>query len=136
MARMILAVLAGVIAGGIVTGVLEALGHMAMPLPEGLIPEDLNDREALNAALAQVPDANRVAVIAAWAGGALMAGWVTTTLARRHHLALALVAGGGLLFAGLSNLILIPSPLWMWAFGLAVFLPMAWLGYRLAGKRR
>lgn len=135
MVRMILALLAGVIAGGIVTGVLEALGHMAMPLPEGLLPEDVSDREALNAALAQVPDANRVAVIAAWGGGALMAGWVTTTLARRHHLALAMVAGGGLLFAGLSNLIFIPSPLWMWAFGLAVFLPMAWLGYRLAGKR-
>ncbi|MDF1767546.1 hypothetical protein [Maricaulis sp.] len=135
MIRMILAVLAGVIAGGVATGLLEALGHVALPLPDGLIPEDLNDREALNAALAQVPDANRVAVIAAWAGGALVAGWLTTTLARRHHLALALVAGGGLLFAGLSNLIFIPSPLWMWAFGLAVFLPMAWLGYRLAGKR-
>ena len=46
-----------------------------------------------------------------------------------------MLAGGGLLFAGLTNLIYTPSPLWMWALGLAVFLPMAWLGYRLAPKR-
>jgi len=135
MIRTILAVLGGVIAGGVVTGLLEALGHLALPLPEGLLPEDLTDRDALNAALARVPAANRLAVVAAWAGGALMAGWVTTVLARSNHLALAMLAGGGLLFAGLTNLIYIPSPLWMWGLGLAVFLPMSWLGHRLAPKR-
>ena len=65
---MILAVLAGVIAGGVATGLLEALGHVALPLPDGLIPEDLNDREALNAALAPVPDADRVPGTGARAG--------------------------------------------------------------------
>ncbi|WP_291845234.1 hypothetical protein [Maricaulis sp.] len=135
MIRIILAVLAGVIVGGVVTGLLEVLGHLALPLPDGLLPDDLSDREALNAALAGIPAANRLAVIAAWGGGALMAGWVTTFLARSHHLALAMLAGGGLLFAGLSNLIFIPSPLWMWVLGLAVFLPMVWLGHRLAPIR-
>lgn len=136
MIRIILSVLAGVIIGGIVTGLLEAVGHIALPLPDGLLPEDMSDADALRAAMAEVPDINRMAVVAAWAGGALAAGWVTSAVARSYHLALSMMAGGGLLFAGLSNLIFIPSPLWMWAAGLAVFLPMAWLGYRLAPIRR
>ncbi len=136
MTRIILSVLAGVIVGGIVTGLLEAAGHVAFPLPEGLLPDDLGDTEAMRAAMAHVPDINRMAVVAAWAGGALAAGWVTSSLARAHHLALSMMAGGGLLFAGLSNLIVVPSPLWMWVAGLAVFLPMTWLGHRLAPIRR
>jgi hypothetical protein len=135
MLRIILAVFGGVIAGGVATALLEALGYVAFPLPEGLFPTDLSDGDAVRAALAAVPDINRLAVVAAWGGGALVAGFVTTLLARSSHQALAMLAGGGLLFAGLSNLIYTPSPLWMWALGLAVFLPMAWLGYRLAPKR-
>lgn len=135
MLRIILAVFGGVIAGGVATALLEALGYVAFPLPEGLFPTDLSDGDAVRAALAAVPDINRLAVVAAWGGGALVAGFVTTLLARSSHQALAMLAGGGLLFAGLTNLIYTLSPLWMWALGLAVFLPMAWLGYRLAPKR-
>ena len=134
MIRSILAVIAGVVAGGVVVGLLEVLGHRLFPLPDDLLQE-LADPERFREAAARIPDINRLAVIAAWAGGALAAGAVTAFVARRFHTGLALIAGGGLLFAGLNNLILIPSPLWMWALGLAVFLPMAWLGARLVPHR-
>ena len=96
---------------------------------------DPSDPEAFRASLAEVPDINRLAVVLAWGVGALIAGFVTALVARRWHITLALVAGGGLLFAGLTNLILFPSPFWMWIFGLAIFLPAAWLGAKLAPKR-
>ncbi|WP_300545296.1 hypothetical protein [Maricaulis sp.] len=134
MLRNILAVIAGIVAGGIGVGVFEWLGHMAFPLQPALMAQ-LSDPETFREAAAQVPDINRLAVVAAWALGALVAGAVTAFVARRRHTGLALIAGGGLLFAGLSNLIMIPSPLWMWALGLAVFMPMAWLGARLVPHR-
>lgn len=134
MIRSIVAVTAGVVAGGVAVGLLEALGHGLFPLPAELLAE-LSDPDRFREAAARIPDVNRLAVVTAWAGGSLIAGAVTTFLARRHHTGLALIAGGGLLFAGLSNLILIPSPLWMWALGLAVFLPVAWLGARLVPHR-
>ncbi|MHA6288188.1 hypothetical protein [Maricaulis sp. CAU 1757] len=129
MFRSILAVLLGVVAGGVATGLLEYAGHVLLPLPDGVVldperPQTFRD----------VPDINRLAVVLAWGGAAVVAGFVTALVAGQRHVFLALITGGGLLFAGLTNLILIPSPFWMWVFGLTIFLPAAWLGARLAPR--
>lgn len=134
MLRTILAVIAGVIAGGVATALFEALGHWLYPLPEGLVL-DPSDPEGFRANLAAVPDINRLAVVLAWGGGAFVAGFVTAAVATARHIPLALITGGGLLFAGVTNLILVPSPFWMWVFGVAIFLPAAWAGAKLAPKR-
>lgn len=123
--RSFLAVLVGVLAGGLVIAAVEALGHAAFPLPAGADPQHLQPGD--------VPLPAFVAVLVAWALGAFVGGWVAAAVATRTA---AIVVGGILMLAGLANLVAIPSPLWFWVIGLLVFVPSALLGSRLAGPTR
>ncbi len=130
MLRNILAGIAGVIAGGLAVFALETLGHIIFPLPEG-IEIDPMDMESVRAAASQIPAINKLAVVIAWFGGAVVAGWVASLVSQSGKLLVPLICGGILMLGGLANLISIPSPIWMWVLGLAAFLPGAWLGTRL-----
>lgn len=130
MLRNILAGIAGVIAGGLAVFALETLGHIIFPLPEG-VEIDPMDMESVRAAASQIPAINKLAVVIAWFGGAVVAGWVASLVTQSGKLLVPLICGGILMLAGLANLISIPSPIWMWVLGLAAFLPGAWLGARL-----
>lgn len=130
MLRSILAGVAGVVAGGVVVFALESLGHVVFPLPEGL-EIDPTSMESIRAAAPQIPAINKLAVVIAWFGGAVAAGWTASLVARSRDLLIPLICGGFLMLGGLVNLINIPSPIWMWVLGLAAFLPGAWLGTRL-----
>ena len=122
--RKILSVIAGVVAGGIVVGLVEALGHTAFPIREGVDFQQLKPGD--------IPIPAMVAVLVAWALGSLVGGWVA---ARKAGMAPALSVGAILMAAGIVNMVTIPSPLWFWVGGLAVFLPFAYLGAKLAARR-
>jgi hypothetical protein len=70
-------------------------------------------------------------VIVGWAVGAFVAGFTATKIARAGY-GPAVVAGLLLMGAGLMMVIMIPSPVWFWVFGLGQFVPMALLGFRVA----
>ncbi|MDX1984226.1 MAG: hypothetical protein SFV51_28380 [Bryobacteraceae bacterium] len=130
MLRTVLASLAGILAGGLVVGVVETAGHMIFPPPAGV---DVSNTESLAALMSQIPVGAKLLVVLAWALGSLAAGWVAAKISRGAPLLPALIAGAGLLAGGAYTLFTIPHPLWMMAAGLLLPLPMAWLGSKAHG---
>lgn len=129
MLKKLLGILAGMVAGGLTVGIVESVGHMIFPPPAGV---NAADPEALATIMDQIPVGAKLAVIAAWAAGSLVAGWVAAKIAAPAGMLPALVAGAVLLAGGLYSLVTIPHPVWMAALGILVPLPMAWAGARLA----
>lgn len=136
--RSLLPYLAGLMAMGLVSFAIEALGHRLFPpSPEMaraiqlLQAGDPAGIEAMRAALPTVPAASFVCVLVAWILGAVAMVWVAVAVAanrtgnrtaedcRRKGLRMGIV----LMLACASNLISLPHPVWMWPAGL--LLPFA-----------
>lgn len=133
--RNILAVLAGLVAGGVVNMALIQLGGILMPPPEGV---DVNDINSINAHIGEYSVAQLLAPFLAHALGALVGAFVAARLAVSRHMVLALLIGGLNLVGGAMAVSMIPnSPTWFNMLDLGVaYLPMAWLGGRLGMRGR
>ena len=109
MLRIILGVLIGVIAGGLVIALVESAGHMIFPPPEGV---NLKDPEELKSIMQEIPVGAKAAVLVAWGLGVFAGGVVARVISRRAVYAAWVVAG--VLFAGAAwTMVMIPHPLWM-----------------------
>lgn len=135
MLRTVMAVVAGMVALVLVVALVEMLGHVVYPPPPNV---DMTDPDQLNAMIGQLPTGALVSVVMAWALGSLAGGFVAHRVANRHRLMAALIVGGIMLALVIANLLMIPHPAWMTVAGLALPLPLAWLGARIAalGSRR
>jgi hypothetical protein len=133
MVKNLLAVVAGVIVGGLMVAVMEIIGHSLFPPPPGL---DASNPASLAKLMEQVPMGAKLSVVVAWAVGSLAAGFVAGKLASFNGSTMALIAGGVLLCAGGYTMIAIPHPVWMVIAGLLVPLPSAYAGWRLTAKSR
>lgn len=131
MLRSVGAIVLALIVGFVVIMAIELTGTWLFPLPPGVDPMD---SEALSAAIeaGQVPLGGMVFVVLAYALGSLVAGWVAARVAATSKMRHALIVGGILMVLGIINLFAIPHPLWMTIATLVVFLPLAYLGGRLA----
>ena len=131
MGRSVLAVLVGVVLAGIVTLVIEALGHLVFPPPEGMDP---GDPESIRAFMDQLSVGSLLSVLVAWALGTVAGAWIASRIARRAHLTHGMIVGFLMLAGGIFNLATIPHPMWMTIAGVLLFLPSAYLGTRIAGR--
>ncbi|MBK8498032.1 MAG: hypothetical protein IPL52_04255 [Flavobacteriales bacterium] len=129
--RNILAFLAGLIAGGLANMGLILLGAALLPPPAGV---DVNDVASINAHIHEYSFIQLFVPFLAHALGALAGGFVVAKLAASRKMLLALVIGGLNLFGGIMAVRMIPNaPMWFDALDLvAAYLPMAWLGAKLA----
>ena len=125
-----LSVLAGVIAGGITVGIVESLGHLIWPPPEGT---DLTNPEALAAIMDTIPTAAIAAVLVAWVCGAIVGGFTAGKIAKDPGYLPSIFAGAILMLLGVITMIAIPHPIWMWVLGIALPVPAAFYGGKLAG---
>ena len=128
MIRALLAVIAGIAVayGGI--AVLQSIGHQMYPPPEGVDPAD---REAFAEVVRQMPVPALLLVLLAYAVGTFFGAWLAARIAGRPFP--ALLVGGVMMLAGISNLAVIPHPLWFMVLSVLVFVPSAWLASRVAG---
>lgn len=122
--RMFLAGLAGVVTGGAVVGVIEAVGHMVYA---PATPADLSTREAMAAFVRTLPVGAFLFVLAAYVAGTAAGGYIATLVARRHAARFAWVVGSLILVGAVVNFFAIPHPAWfvvatMVAVPLAAFL--------------
>jgi pimeloyl-ACP methyl ester carboxylesterase len=121
---MFLAGLAGVVTGGAVVGVIEAVGHMVYA---PATPADLSTREAMAAFVRTLPVGAFLFVLAAYVAGTAAGGYIATLVARRHAARFAWVVGSLILVGAVVNFFAIPHPAWfvvatMVAVPLAAFL--------------
>ncbi|ALR30718.1 hypothetical protein ATE47_09340 [Chryseobacterium sp. IHB B 17019] len=128
MIRRISAVVGGLVAGSICVGAVEWLGHKLYPLPAGIKPDDV---EAFKEYVATAPFMALLFVILAYAVGALVAGFISTKIANDGKSRSAVICGALFLAATIYNMVVLPTPIWFWVLGIAVW-GLVWVGYKLA----
>ena len=131
--RSLGAVLVGAIVAVIAITAIEAVNHAVYPLPDGF---DSNDPEALKAAMTRMPLGAKIFVLVGWGSGTLLGAWVAARLASRFRLLHGMVVGVLFLASGIACMVMIPSPVWFWIAGVALFLPAAYVGGKLARTGR
>lgn len=128
--RNILAVIAGVIIGSIVNMALVNAGPMLIQPPEGV---DITSFEGLKASMHLFQPKHFLFPWLAHAMGTLVGAFLAAKIAGSHQRTLALVVGVLFLIGGILNVVMLPSPLWFTLVDvLLAYLPMAWLGAKLA----
>ena len=134
--KNILAVLAGIIIGGIVNmGIIMISGYV-IPPPEGV---DMTTAEGIKAAVdADVLQSKHyIMPFLAHALGVLVGAVVATLLGASHKFRLAMVIGVFFLIGGIMAANMIPAPTWFIVLDLVMaYIPMAWLGYKLVTRKK
>lgn len=132
-ARNILAVIAGIIAGGLLNMGIIMISGSVIPPPEGA---NLTTMEGLKAAMPFMEPKHFLMPFLAHGLGSLLGAFVAAKIAGTHKMKLALVVGGWFLLGGIANIIMLPSPLWFTVTDLAgAYFPMAFIGGRLATRK-
>lgn len=130
--RNILAVLAGLVVGGIVNMGIVSVGPYLVPLPEGA---DVSTTETLRESMKLFRPVHFLPPFLAHALGTLAGAFVAARLAASHPLPLAMVIGACFLAGGIAAVNMLGGPTWFIAADLLLaYLPMGWLGAALARK--
>jgi len=135
MSRSVGAVVLGLVVAFLLISMIEVAGTLVFAFPPDVDPMDA---EAMSAAIeaGRVPVGSMLTVIAAYAAGSFAGGWLTAWLAQRWQrpapMKLALTLGGILTLMGIWNLVTITHPLWMQIATIVAFVPLAYLGARVA----
>ena len=124
--KTVLGVVVGAMSAFLCIFAIEAASHLLFPLPPGT---DLSDPAEMARLMEVMPATALTLVLLAWFAGALVGAWAANTMAKR---ALAgWIVGLLVVAAGISTMIMIPHPAWMWAAGIGLPLAGAWISQRL-----
>jgi len=128
--RNILAVVAGLIVGSAVNMGLVMISGSVIPPPVGV---DTSTMEGLKEGMHLFEAKHFIFPFLAHAFGTFVGAFVAYLLSGSHKLKFALGIGCFFLLGGLTNVIMLPSPLW-YAFVdlLGAYIPMAWFASLLA----
>ncbi|PPJ42282.1 MULTISPECIES: hypothetical protein [unclassified Pseudoxanthomonas] len=131
--RLILAVIAGLFVGSIVNMALVMLSGHVIPPPAGV---DTTTTEGLKAAMPLFEPKHFLFPFLAHAVGTLVGAFVATLATPGRTCGPAWVVGALFLIGGIAAVAMLPSPLWFTVVDLVfAYLPMAWLGHRLASQK-
>ncbi len=129
--KNILALIAGVVAGSIVNMGLVAISGSIIPPPEGVDPSNM---ESLKANMHLFEARHFIFPFLAHALGTLAGAFIVGLFAANFKLILALTIGIFFLIGGILMVLSVSSPLWFSILDLSLaYIPMAWLGRKLAG---
>ena len=132
--KNVIATLIGILIGGFVNMAIITLGPMIIPPPEGA---DLTTTEGILAAMPSMESKHFIVPIIAHALGTLVGAFIAAKYAASNHLKLALLVGVVFLLGGAYMAYLLPAPSWVEITDLAIaYLPMGWLGWKLAGGKQ
>jgi hypothetical protein len=128
-ARNVIAVVVGIVAGGCVNMALVMISGMVIPPPEGV---DVMDVESIRESLHLFQPKHFLMPFLAHALGTLTGALVACLLAVSHRMKFAIGLGAFNLLGGIAAVAMIPAPAWFSALDLIVaYLPMSWLGGQL-----
>ena len=127
----VLAVIVGWFIGCVVNMGIIGVGPYVIPMPQGA---DVSTMEGLREAMAKFSPLNFLCPWLAHALGTFVGAFVAAKMAAGGKLICALVVGALFLLGGITMVCLVGGPLWFIAADLLLaYLPMAWLGAKLAG---
>ncbi|MGI8893393.1 MAG: hypothetical protein ACR2GN_08020 [Bacteroidia bacterium] len=130
--KNILAVIAGIVAGSAVNmGIIMLSGSIISP-PEGV---DVSKMESLAENMHLFEPKHFIMPFLAHALGTFVGALVAAYLAASYKMKFALAIGVFFLLGGIANAFMLPAPAWFIILDLLLaYIPMAWLGGRLAVK--
>ncbi len=129
--KNILAVIVGIVVGGIVNSALVNIGPMVVPLPEGA---DVSSMEALANSMKLFTPVNFLFPFLAHAVGTLVGAFLAAKIAASHKMKLAIAIGFFFLLGGITAAAMLGGPVWFIAVDLILaYIPMGFLGGKLAG---
>ena len=128
--KNIAAIIIGLFIGGSVNMGIIMNSHLVIALPEGTKPGNM---DSLVANIHLFEPINFLMPFLAHALGTFVGAFLAAKIATTHQLKFALVIGVIFFYGGIQMSIQLPAPLW---FDIAdigfAYIPMAYLGYRLA----
>jgi len=128
--RNILAVIAGLIVGAVLNGVLIQISGFIIPPPEGA---DVTTMEGLKKALPLFEPKHFVFPFLAHALGTLAGAYLAARLAANNRMLVAIIVSLFFLCGGIANVLMLPSPAWFTALDLVgAYIPMGWLAGKMA----
>ena len=109
--RLIVAIVAGILVGSIFNGAVSALNLMLYPLPDGV---NWVDVEAVEHYLANLPVMAYVIILIAHVGQSFVGSLVAAIIGKSFEMYVAIVIGTFSLIGGITNMMSLPLPAWMW----------------------
>ena len=124
-----IAIIGGLILGGVVNMGLISIGAELVPPPAGV---DASSMEALAKAMHLFEPKHFLFPYLAHSLGTLAGAILAAKIAATHKLKIAIVIGLAFLAGGISMVFNLPSPIWFNTLDLiGAYLPMSYLGYKL-----
>ncbi|MGI9552586.1 MAG: hypothetical protein ACR2MT_15395 [Aurantibacter sp.] len=131
--KNILAVLAGIVVGSVVNIGIVALSGSIIPPPDGVDPSNV---ESIKASMHLYQPKHYILPFLAHALGTLAGALVAGLIAANHKMKIALGVGAFFLLGGITAVSMLPSPMWFNILDLvAAYIPMGWLGGKLATRK-
>lgn len=132
--KNILAVLAGVIAGGVLNMGIIMISGSIIPPPEGV---DVTTAEGLQAGIHLFEPKHFIMPFLAHALGTLLGSFIAAKISTKHPMRFALGVGAWNLFGGIMAATMIPAPMWFILVDLiGAYIPMAFIAGKLATKNK
>lgn len=132
--RNIVAVVVGIVVGGLVNGSIIAVSGKVIPLPQGIDP---NNAESLKNGIHLLKAQHFLMPFLAHAMGTFTGALLTAIIAANYKLRLALVVGIFYLLGGVAACFMIPAPIWFMVADLVLaYIPTALAAGKLGGGER
>ena len=131
--RSALVLLAGVVVAVIVVSLGDAVAGSIYSLPAGI---DRSNPESMRQAVAGLPTAVFLLLLAGWVLAAAVGSYVAARLATHARAIHGLIVAVFVLVATVSNLAAIPHPTWLWPATIILIPAAGWLATRLVVRPR
>lgn len=131
--KNILAVISGILIGSLVNGGIIMISASVIPPPDGA---DVTTMEGLKASMHLFQPKHFLMPFLAHSFGTFSGAFVASKIAASHQMKFALGIGILFLAGGITNVFLLPSPLWFSVLDISLaYMPMAILAGKLAIKK-
>lgn len=128
--RNIIGFILGAYVGGKVNMDVILASNEIIPLPEGVIPGDM---ESLSANIHLFEPINYLMPFLAHSIGTFVGAFVAVFIVATHKMYFGLGIGVMFLLGGIAMIFMLPSPMWFNTLDiLFAYIPMGWLGWKLA----
>ena len=131
--KNILAIVAGLIVGGIVNMGIIMISSSIIPPPNG---GDITTMEGLKETMHLFEPKNFIFPFLAHALGTLIGAIIAAKIAATNKMKIAISIGAIFLIGGITNVYMLPSPLWFSIIDiLGAYILMGWIGGKIAIKK-